>query len=372
MRIRAVLAGLLLAALPLAAAADDGDAANNGAKNGPPPVPQGVPLAVRVKPGTHFHFLMVPEFRLEPAPVPPGATPPPCGLKRVQSYPMQLDGENHIVVPVMLDKPRLLEVDIGGIRSMLYSSAAKEMKLGPPEIDAGSSVGIAGDSSNQLVIVPDLSFGIVTFHHASFTLIEDSRPLPLADNAVAGVLGPSHLMTFDVEFDFGHSRLNLYAPDHCPGKVVYWAQNYVTVPFKLEGLVHIQFPMMLDGKSVSVTLDSGAPASVLNMTAAKELFGLDANSPGVEFAGYINDEKRDELRFYRCRFKSLSMNGIEIRNPTVFLMPDRMAAQTDDRIHLPQMILGLREMVSLHLYIAYDERVIYATAAEPQPPTAKP
>jgi hypothetical protein len=319
-------------------------------------------IPIALPPGQVFHFLPMPEFPL--VATTPATPDVPCGLKLVESYPMQLDGGNHIVVPVRLDKRRLMIVDTGGVRSTLYSSVAKEMNLAAPQDDFNEEVGVGGDVSNKLVHAPDLSFGIIQFHDATFNLIQDSRPLPLADNEIAGTLGPSHLMTFDVDFDFNKGAFNLFAQDHCPGKAVYWARDYVSVPFTISGLSHIQFPMQLDGKPVTVTLDSGSPTSFLNFSDAKTLFGLDAKSPGVEFVGYIGGRHDDDARVYRYRFKHLSMQGIDIRNPMILLIPDQISASTGDRVHLDQMVLGLREMVHLHLYIAYGEHMLYATAAD--------
>lgn len=310
--------------------------------------------------GGRLHLFTVPEFNLMAKN--DGASGA-CGLKRVRRYAMDLDGDDHIVVPVMLDKPRLLIVDTGGVRSTLYESVAKEMKLAPPVEDSFREVGVGGYVADKAVTVPNLSFGVVTFHDATFQFMPDDRPLPLPDNDIAGTLGPTHLMSFDVEFDFHNGIMNLYAQDHCTGQVVYWAKDYVTVPFEIEGLTHITFPMMLDGKKISVMLDSGAPDTVLNMSEAKRLFGLDARSPGMEPIGYLNANHTESERTYRYKFKSLSMDGIEIRNPTVLVMPDKMADSTDDREHLAPMILGLRELLALHLYIAYGEHVLYATAA---------
>ncbi len=357
MRVDRVAGAVVISGLLLAAARADDDVSNK---------PITVIAGSFVK-----HALMIPEFDLEPASGTAGQQPQACGLKLVESYHMQLDGEDHPVVPVLLDKPRLLIVDTGGVRSTLYSSVAKEMNLAPPEDDSVGEIGVAGDVTDKVVTVPEMNFGLVRFHRATFGLVADSRPLPPADNEIAGTLGPTHLMTFDNDFDFGHSRFNLFAPDHCPGKVVYWARDFVTVPFTLDG-THIRFAMTLDGKPVTATLDTGSPATFLNMDTAKELFGLEPSSSGVDQAGHVAGQNDDASRVFQHRFHSLSLDGIEVRDPLIYLLPDKVAERTLDRRHLDQLILGLREISQLHIYVAYKERVLYVTAWDATMPKTAP
>ncbi len=68
-----------------------------------------------------------------------------------------------------------------------------------------------------------------------------------------------------------------------------------------------------------------------------------------------------------------------INNPMLNMLPDMMggvnpgAPRTgsiirDERVGLPDMILGMSTMRQMHVYIAYKERKLYITAASPQSP----
>ena len=67
--------------------------------------------------------------------------------------------------------------------------------------------------------------------------------------------------------------------------------------------------------------------------------------------------------------------------PMITLLPDMMngavvpQAQTgsligESRRGLPSLILGMSTMADMHVYIAYKERKLYITAANPQPASA--
>ncbi|HXL98647.1 MAG TPA: hypothetical protein VN932_01870 [Rhizomicrobium sp.] len=85
---------------------------------------------------------------------------------------------------------------------------------------------------------------------------------------------------------------------------------------------------------------------------------------------------------YQYRFKRLALSGIAVKNPLIDLVPDAIgeASQRDlddeklqgyqgkEAIHTPNLMVGLDVLRHLHLYIAYKEGKIYATAADAAPP----
>jgi hypothetical protein len=284
---------------------------------------------------------------------------------------MEPDGVGHAYIPLVIDKPRRMVIDTGGARSVLYASVVEELKL--PTMDAdevarknpykiGQMVGFAGDESNTVAIAPSISFGSVKFDNPTFAVLADPRKPPLADNEIAGYLGPSHLMTFDIEFDFAARRFNLYSQNHCPLHAAYWAPWYRAVGFLPTTSGHIEIQMILDGQVVMATLDSGAPVSSIDAKAAYRLFHLDKKSPDVEAKGHIAGRSDEDGAIYAHRFKSLSVEGVDIQNPKLMLTPDLMSDWTS--AHPPEVILGFREMSMLHLFIAYSEDAIYLTTAD--------
>ncbi|MBI1329635.1 MAG: hypothetical protein GC166_07000 [Alphaproteobacteria bacterium] len=288
--------------------------------------------------------------------------PDTCNLERVDVYPLYDDEAGHVMVPVMMDKRRNLVVDTGGAISTLIPKTVAEMRLEPKQSSWNWQSDLTGRVNNTLVRVPNLTFGKVAMHDATF-FVEAADPDAITlPSKMEGVLGPSHLMTFDVELDFGNGTMSLYSPFHCPGKVVHWAKAWTEIPFKIKN-GHIQFYIRLDGKSLSAVLDTGAPYSILNMSAAKRWFDITTRTPGVEPIGHLNGVQKDTHITYHKRFQSLSLDGLEIKNPYLVLIPDLMQGAKGEHIKTADLILGLREISALHIYISYREEKIYLTAA---------
>ena len=313
--------------------------------------------------GRSIYSNLCPEFRYEWS---DPSNPQVCELKRVESYDLRLDGQGHAVIPLVLDKPRMMIVDTGGGRSELYSSVVNELRL--PTMDAdeaarkstypfGRMVAFNGYVSDTVAVMPSVSFGVLKFPDSMFSVVGDTRTPPLADNEVAGALGPSHLMTFDVEFDFAANKMNLYLQnlqDNCADHLVYWSNRYAAVPFTLSPEGHIKFVMRLDGKDVKAVLDSGAPFSSLDSDTAFKQFKVEPSSAG-------SDAGDSGARPAVHRFRSLAIGGVEFRNPELLLVPDHMSVEANSSV--PDVILGLREMSVFHIFIAYSQSMIYLTLA---------
>jgi hypothetical protein len=123
---------------------------------------------------------------------------------------------------------------------------------------------------------------------------------------------------------------------------------YASTPFVLDDNGHILVDMTLDGKPVTVGVDTGAPTSVMSLPAAQRLFGLGPESPGVEQDGSVGDSTDPSQKVYQHRFGSLLVGGLEVKNPMIDLIPDNFVSASHGRAHLPDLILGLKQIANLH------------------------
>jgi hypothetical protein len=185
---------------------------------------------------------------------------------------------------------------------------------------------------------------------------------------VDGLLAPDLLSAFDVNLDFYHGEVELVDPNHCPGTIPYWAPSYASAPFNLDGGGHIMLDMTLDGKLVHVGVDTGAPTSAMGLPFAKQTFGIEPQSPGVERVGSLGDPNDQSQATYSYTFTSLVVDGLEVKHLPVILLPDNISRVSKDG-RLPDLILGLRELERMHLYIAYKERSVYFTGADAEYPS---
>jgi hypothetical protein len=195
----------------------------------------------------------------------------------------------------------------------------------------------------------------------------------------AGILGSEMLRNVDVDFDFAANKLSLFSPDHCAGNVVYWTGNQrlplAIVSFTLNRSGHIMFRMELDGRRVETMLDTGFSNTTLSLDAARRLFRINLNAPDVEKIGELKGGYSADA--YRRQFKTLTVNGVTINNPTINMLPNMMGGISpgtprtgslirEETVGLPDLILGMNVLSQMHVYIAYRERKLYITAADPQ------
>ena len=273
-----------------------------------------------------------------------------CTLQQVADLPMIDDETGSPVVPIKIgDQPRQLLLDTGGFWSMLDPSVATS--FGPRASPLSGALGPGAIPLTRIVTVPSIQVGAWTFRNADFFIG------PAGYIGRDGTLGANFLKAFDVEIDPVDDKVRIFTQDHCDGKVVHWSHSDLAiVPVDFDWRAGwITIPMTLDGKEVKALIDTGSAESSISLRAARHLFDLTPDSPGVERTGATPGKGGRELPTYRYRFKSLEMEGIAFKGPWLGLYTAVSGA--------PDLILGMHELHGLHLYFAYGERKLYATTA---------
>jgi hypothetical protein len=190
---------------------------------------------------------------------------------------------------------------------------------------------------------------------------------------IAGGIGLAWLSQFDVELDLANAKLNLFRPDHCPGKVVYWTKAPVGI-IEMRALrgggYHYAFT--LDGLEIDTAIETGSTDSTLPFVIASEKYRIHRNSDGVVLAR----PNGQDANVYRYPFKRLLADGVAIDNPEIYLWGRDDQVVCDGERHLriedinpyrcfggADLNLGLRELQALHLFFAFSEKKLYVTAA---------
>ncbi|MEI9991264.1 MAG: retropepsin-like aspartic protease [Rhizomicrobium sp.] len=194
------------------------------------------------------------------------------------------------------------------------------------------------------------------------------------DYELAGVLAPDILKHYDIDVDFGADKMNLFSPDHCAGKVIYWKPDAVAVvPMRVLHSGHIIVSVLLDGQPVTAIIDTGAYHTTLALPVAETQFDLTLGSAAAPRIGNLIG--KPSAYVYRHIFKTLAFEGIVVRNPQVEIIPDllrRVAADaaapvTGTRIGDPRMFEGAAMLIGMsilrhfHIYISYKEQRLYVT-----------
>jgi predicted aspartyl protease len=296
-----------------------------------------------------------------------------CGpLKLATSLDLMTLGSGRPAVSATIaGHPLTLLVDSGAIYSQL--SARTVRRLGLPTTvarDRRIITDITGKTSVDQVRLPDIAIGALHQEGAYFFVSpehDDDEERPFA-NEYDGIVGADLLQNFDADFDFAAGKLNLFSPDHCPGKTVYWsAKILATIPFTLDNSLHVRFRAALDGKPLDAIIDTGAINTDLNLDVAHRLLGVDPAADDVEKVSELEGSP-----VYRRQFEKLEIGGVTIDNPMLLLLPDLVAKAghrtrpgsfMTARNGLVDMLVGMNVLRRLHVYIAYKERKLYITEA---------
>ena len=129
--------------------------------------------------------------------------------------------------------------------------------------------------------------------------------------------------------------------------------------------------MELDGRRVDAVLDTGVANTNLDLDAAQRDFKVDVNAPDVEKTGELKGGFTANV--YRRRFKTLTVEGVTVANPMVELLPNLVVnwprvERTGSLVRKDEAPLvgwHASTLSKLHVYIAYYERKLYISAANP-------
>jgi len=298
--------------------------------------------------------LLTATLTLPPAATAADATPPSqpvtkCNLVQYASLNLTTEPSGKVSVPVRVNgKTASFVVDTGGFFGGISSSLATSMKLPRRPWPYGLRLVFYGKAEENHMV------GLDTFELDR--LVAKSVPMPVMPDSLLesdsyGLLAGNVLHGYDVEIDFLHEKLNLFSPDHCPGRVVYWADSWAQVPITLDEAWHFYIEVTLDGKRIRAAVDTGAADTVMTFERAQGLFGLPDKSSLKPGPGGI----------YHYPFAALSFEGVQVQHPNIVLIPQsRVAPNT------PELLLGVNILRELHLYISYKEKMLYLTSAEAQ------
>lgn len=275
-----------------------------------------------------------------------------CKLERLTETPMLQDDDYNPVISVVInDKASRVLLDTGGFWSMIAPEAA--IGLTPRTSPVEARLGLQGLPMTKYVKQPSIQIGPAKIPNVEFFVAPQGYMQKLD-----ATLGAEWLSQFDVEIDPVKNTVSLFSHDHCEGQVVHWQhEDLAVVPFQAskEDGGHIKVKLKLADKTVRVMIDTGASESFLSMRAARRLFDLTPDSPGMQAAEEVKDVHGRAHKLYRYQFSSLDMGGIAFKNPRI--MVGDMADDDDD------MILGMHQLHGLHLYFAYKEKNLYVTSA---------
>lgn len=283
-------------------------------------------------------------------------------------------GPNRPLIQVGINGvPKLFLLDTGGDVSQINGTVATE--LGLTLKDSGAKMlDLYGNASNKMVTIEKFTVGRQTGSHISMGV----QPNPHFGEGTpfVGIFAPDLMGRYDVEMDFAARKMNYYATDHCPGRVVYWPHQALAVTSMTFHRRHIRLPVVLDGKTIQAEIDTGSGNTNMSAAAARRLFDIAPDTPGnmpLNMPGMA--------AAFGHVFTTLDFEGVAVKNPHVIIRPDLIgskdpnngmrtgsrAIRVDEPEDQPDLLIGMDILKRLHLYIAFAEDRLYITEASVPP-----
>ena len=290
------------------------------------------------------------------APAETTQAPATCTLQQVVGVDMLTDFTGVVGVPVKFNqKDAILGIDTGSLYSSISIPLVNELNLQHHDLPKGEYGFFGGVSVRYTAEIGDFSLGALRAKNVTFLVL----PSDITDMDFDGLLGPEVMHNYDVELDFAGGRFNMFRPHPCAGEAVYWANNgYAVVPMQVGDDWGVKVQVTLDGKTFDAVIDTGSTRSVLTMEAAKDLFGLDEKSPGVQSLGDLQLNNKAGNVSYQYPFKAMNFSGVTVNNPDIVLVSRKQLGDG------PPALIGISILRQLHLYIAYKEQKLYVTPAQ--------
>lgn len=322
-----------------------------------------------------------------------------CDLQLVNMAPLVVT-DNVMTVPVTINgAERRFAFDTAAIASQITADAARDLKLpmgsytGPTKITGTGAVAFASspmthgtgasglpgaslDADNAVVIYNAAGTPFENFAMAKilqFGAMQNANtPLQITDfppKGVDGILNGDLFERYDIDLNFHAARFNMFSPDHCRGKILYWrAPGMAALPM-LYRAHRIAVHVTVDGKDLTAVIDTGSSRSEMKMADAARLFGIGPGSPGVVPRQAAAPRDRDR---YSYDFKTLSFGSVAIGNPHLLLTEDVLVRGANPNVPTgslirskiegePSMVIGTDLLKLLHVYIAFGERMLYVT-----------
>jgi hypothetical protein len=259
----------------------------------------------------------------------------------------------------------------------MWRPTAARLGLTIQNLPGPRNVHFGGKLISEYAVAQILTFGTLQMLHAQFLLVpRTAESSALSDpGADVGAIGLDMFSKVDFELDFMNKKLNLYSQEHCPGSVVYWANNYASTPFRRGAMGEAYFPFEIEGKKIEASLSTGTSITTLTTDATKRLYGFDEHSADIETR---KDSEGNVTAQYRAM--AITTPGLNVTNTQIQLAQrpmkecslqlrgrgDGVAQYFNCTGSEAPLHIGLNVLEKLHLYFATKENVLYFTAADAQ------
>ncbi|MGH7011141.1 MAG: retroviral-like aspartic protease family protein, partial [Caulobacteraceae bacterium] len=288
----------------------------------------------------------------------------------VAQLPVQVE-DGRIVIPAEVNgKTVKFFIDTGSEFSFISEEAAQTLGLKINALGTAEAYGVGGESRLSTARIARFRLGDLASHNQLFTVTGEGKLS--SDPSVVGAIGTDVLDQTDFEFDLAHGALRFFkARDCADAQMPYWAKTAYSQadlePSATEGFDLIA-RVYLDGRPLFAAIDSGSPASVITLGAARSA-GEAPGDPGVTAASPLVGTGSHPIPTWVGRFKSFKFGDETIDRPRI-LMADLFAYTNEQVIgsnikarvgERTDMLLGLDFLEAHRILFAPARRKVYFT-----------
>lgn len=282
------------------------------------------------------------------SPVPAG-----CTLGKMVDLPVTMRGLRPTVIAKINGVEAPFLFDSGAAFSMLNPASVARFGLSDHPAPSNLIVaGIGGRADVRVATARELIFAGLTYHRPDFLINEKAL-----DPGVAGLIGANMIARADVEYDLANGVIRLFHEDGCKdASLAYWAGDRSVSVIDIDRSIadpHLKGNVSVNGVKVRAWFDTGAPTSILALSAA-ERAGVSPKSPGVVEGGVgggIGLHSYSEA--WIGPFASFKIGDEEIKNT-------RLRFEDIDLGDIA-MLLGADFFLSHRIYVSNDQHKMYFT-----------
>ena len=245
-----------------------------------------------------------------------------------------------------------LILDTGAERTVLTPEAAKQINAQRPRIEFQRRVrGVGGDMASYEVELHSFAAGDVPIPWRRI-LVAPVRTAVVFPTPLDGLLGADILSDFDVDIDLPGHLIGLYPKQTCPTVAPTWAGPYSSIPTGLSPGGHFFFPVQLDGRRLTATIDTGSQLTVIT-TASARAAGASEAALSRDRLTSMQGVAGDPVASHIHRFGMLDLGGVIVRSPDI-VVADIRSADAD-------IVLGMDFLSSRRFWLSYGSRTIFVS-----------
>ncbi len=272
-----------------------------------------------------------------------------CGLRSRATLPVTFRGNVPIVQGTINGIPAALILDTGATGMALTETALHRLDLKTDDKHVFTSHGIGGQSQAFAGVLHDFEIGGIHVPDHPVSVLPNTSQIA-RQQAVDGLFGVSILSVFEVDLDFPHHVVTLYAGRICPDTVVPpWKTPFEIIDASKSVRGRFIVPVELDGKQLNALIDTGAEASIVAADVVASLGVTQAALQAAPHAVLVGTGPQTATAYAHV-FQQIRI-GDDIGLHPMLLVTERAEPNID-------MILGADYLKNHHLWMSpYTKRV---------------